>query len=85
MGRKTVFWLGASVFFCLAATHDAGGLPQGSSYFLGQPRLRPRDPKGADGAAQQRRCPVKYTPRVVLLPSLQYTPLSSLQLFCRKE
>jgi hypothetical protein len=27
------------------ATHDAGALPQGSSYFLGQPRLRPRGPE----------------------------------------
>jgi hypothetical protein len=44
------------------ATHDAGGLPQGSSYFLGQPWLRPRDSKEAGGVARQRRCPVKYKP-----------------------
>jgi hypothetical protein len=44
------------------ATHDAGGLPQGSPYFLGQPWLRPRGPKDANGVAQQRRCPVKYKP-----------------------
>jgi hypothetical protein len=44
------------------ATHDAGGLPHGSSYFLGQPWLRPRGPEEAQGAAQQRRCPVKYKP-----------------------
>jgi hypothetical protein len=44
------------------ATRDAGGLPHGSSYFLGQPWLRPRDPKDAGGVARQRRCPVKYKP-----------------------
>jgi hypothetical protein len=44
------------------ATHDAGGLPHGSSYFLGPPWLRPRDPEEAQGAARQRRCPVKYKP-----------------------
>jgi hypothetical protein len=49
------------------ATHDAGGLPHGSSYFLGRPWLRPRDPKEAQGAAQQRRCPVKYKPPPHLL------------------
>jgi hypothetical protein len=43
-------------------THDAGGLPQGSSYFLGQPWLRPRGPEETQGAARQRRCPVKYKP-----------------------
>jgi hypothetical protein len=45
-----------------AATHGAGGLPQGSPYFPGQPRLRPPGPKGTDGVAQQRKCPVKYKP-----------------------
>jgi hypothetical protein len=40
------------------ATHDAGGLPHGSPYFLGQPRLRPWGPEETQGAAQQRRCPV---------------------------
>jgi hypothetical protein len=44
------------------ATHDAGGLPQGGSYFLGQPWFRPRGPEEAKGAARQRRCPVKYKP-----------------------
>jgi hypothetical protein len=44
------------------ATHDAGGLPHGSSYFLGRPWLRPRGPKERQGAAQQRRWPVKYSP-----------------------
>jgi hypothetical protein len=43
------------------ATHDARR-GQGSTYFLGQPWLRPRGPKDAYGAAQQRRCPVKYKP-----------------------
>jgi hypothetical protein len=42
-------------------THHAGGLPQGSSCFLGQPWLRPRDPKHAYGVAQQRRCRVDIT------------------------
>jgi hypothetical protein len=37
------------------ATHEAGGTPLGSSYFLGPPWLRPRAPEGAEGAAQQRR------------------------------
>ena len=36
------------------ATNDAGGLPPGGSYFLGQPQLGPRDTDGPDGAAHQR-------------------------------
>jgi hypothetical protein len=36
------------------ATHDAGGLPHGSSCFLGQPWIRPRAPEEALGAAQQK-------------------------------
>jgi hypothetical protein len=50
------------------ATHDAGGLPHGNSYFLGQPWLRPRDPKDAGGGARQRRCPVKYKPPPLCCP-----------------
>jgi hypothetical protein len=36
--------------------HEAGG----SSYFLGPPLLRSRGPEDAQGAAQQRGCPVTY-------------------------
>jgi hypothetical protein len=44
------------------ATHDAGGLPQGSSYFAGQPWLRPRDPKDAGGAAGSAGALLHITP-----------------------
>jgi hypothetical protein len=47
----------------------SGGLPQWSSYFLGQPWLRPRDPKDAGGVARLRRCPVKYKPPQRVLAS----------------
>jgi hypothetical protein len=58
--RATSSSLSPSVRLGLGAgtsTHDAGGLPHGSSYFLGQPWLRPRDPKDKQCTAQQQRCP----------------------------
>jgi hypothetical protein len=42
--------------------HDASGLPRGSSYSLGQPRLRPPGPGISRRVVQQRRCPVQYGP-----------------------
>jgi hypothetical protein len=59
------------------ATHDAGGLPHGSSYFLGQLWLRPRGPEEAQGAARQRRCPVKYKPPVQRFLETRRTPIAS--------
>jgi hypothetical protein len=47
------------------------------AYFLGQPWLRPRGPKDSDGAAQQRRCPVKYTPPPPRAKLFCFRPIST--------
>jgi hypothetical protein len=45
------------------ATHDAGGLPQGSSYFLGQPWLRPRGPKDAATTRKSAHYTKRHAPQ----------------------